>query len=146
MCGHRQYHDFHGVHHHHQRDVGWDRPRRDPSLRVSDAEREEVATLLRDHAAEGRLTPEELDERLELAFAARTRADLDALMTDLPQKPPAPDHVAPLRTLSLAAGAMLLLVALVLATGAGLFLPIWVVGFFFIGQMRRSHMRGAHWT
>jgi hypothetical protein len=54
-------------------------------LRASDAERERTATLLRDHAAAGRLTPEELDERLDIAYAARTVGELDALTHDLPQ-------------------------------------------------------------
>jgi uncharacterized protein DUF1707 len=144
MCGYRHHHEFHHVVHHHH-DAGWDRSRRDPSLRVSDAEREEVATLLRDHAAEGRLTPEELDERLERAFSARTRGDLDALMTDLPRKPPAPDHGVHLRSLSLVAGVVLLLAALVLAAGAGFIWPVWVLGFFVFTGVRRGRMRGAHW-
>jgi hypothetical protein len=55
-----------------------------PELRASDAERERTATLLRDHAAAGRLTPEELDERLDVAYAARTIGELDALTHDLP--------------------------------------------------------------
>lgn len=55
-----------------------------PMLRASDAERERTATLLRDHAAAGRLTPEELDERLDVAYAARTVGELDALTHDLP--------------------------------------------------------------
>jgi Domain of unknown function (DUF1707) len=56
----------------------------DFQLRVSDAEREATATELREHYAAGRLTLEELNERLDKAFAAKTRADLNALMTDLP--------------------------------------------------------------
>jgi DUF1707 SHOCT-like domain len=59
------------------------------ALRASDAERERTATLLRDHAAAGRLTPEELDERLDGAYAARTVGELDALMHDLPAPRPA---------------------------------------------------------
>lgn len=55
-----------------------------PALRASDAERDRTATLLRDHAAAGRLTPEELDERLDVAYAARTIGELDALTHDLP--------------------------------------------------------------
>jgi hypothetical protein len=53
-------------------------------LRVSDADRERVAERLREAAGEGRLTVEELDERVELAYAARTRADLEVLTDDLP--------------------------------------------------------------
>ncbi len=58
-----------------------------PALRASDAERERTATLLRDHAAAGRLTPEELDERLGAAYAARTVGELEALAHDLPATP-----------------------------------------------------------
>jgi len=57
-------------------------------LRASDAERERTATLLRDHAAAGRITPEELDERLGAAYAARTVGELEALAHDLPDAPP----------------------------------------------------------
>ncbi len=56
----------------------------DYQMRVSDAEREAAATELREHYAAGRLTLDELNERLDKAFAAKTRADLNALMTDLP--------------------------------------------------------------
>jgi hypothetical protein len=56
----------------------------DFQMRVSDTEREATATELREHYAAGRLTLEELNERLDKAFAAKTRADLNALMTDLP--------------------------------------------------------------
>jgi hypothetical protein len=55
-----------------------------PELRVSDADREQVAEVLRRAAGEGRLTVDELDERLDSAFAARTRADLERLVADLP--------------------------------------------------------------
>jgi Domain of unknown function (DUF1707)/Cell wall-active antibiotics response 4TMS YvqF len=53
-------------------------------LRASDAERERVAATLGAGAAEGRITLEELSERLELAYAARTRPELDAVVEDLP--------------------------------------------------------------
>ena len=56
-----------------------------PDLRVSDADRERVAERLRDAAGEGRLTVEELDERLERAYAARTGHDLAPLTADLPE-------------------------------------------------------------
>jgi hypothetical protein len=64
-----------------------DEPTPSPALRASDAEREHTATLLRDHAAAGRLTPEELDERLDAAYAARTVGELEALAHDLPAVP-----------------------------------------------------------
>jgi hypothetical protein len=54
------------------------------SLRASDADREQLVEQLRRHHTEGRLTLEELTERTERAYAARTLGDLDALTTDLP--------------------------------------------------------------
>jgi hypothetical protein len=55
-----------------------------PHTLASDAERERVAVVLRDAAGEGRLTPEELTDRLGLAFKARTSGELEALTRDLP--------------------------------------------------------------
>ena len=54
------------------------------NIRVGDADRDATATQLREHYAAGRLTLDELNERLEQIFAARTRADLNAVMRDLP--------------------------------------------------------------
>jgi Domain of unknown function (DUF1707)/Cell wall-active antibiotics response 4TMS YvqF len=55
-----------------------------PELRVSDADREATVVRLREAGGEGRLTLEELAERVERADAARTWSDLDALTADLP--------------------------------------------------------------
>lgn len=112
-----------------------------PALRASDAERERTATLLRDHAGAGRLTPEELDERLGVAYAARTVAELDALLRDLPAPEAAAarapstrsaQHELARRRVAHAVGQAALVsvaaVAIWLATGAsGSFWPIWVV-------------------
>jgi hypothetical protein len=59
------------------------------SLRVGDAEREAVAAELREHYAQGRLSMEDFNQRLDAAFAARTRGDLDKLTSDLPHAKPA---------------------------------------------------------
>lgn len=53
-------------------------------LRASDDDRERTAVLLRDHTAAGRLTPDELEERLGVSYSARTLGELDAVLTDLP--------------------------------------------------------------
>jgi hypothetical protein len=53
-------------------------------MRVGDAERDAAANELREHFATGRLTQDELNERLDRTFAAKTRADLSGLFTDLP--------------------------------------------------------------
>ncbi|WP_344936185.1 DUF1707 domain-containing protein [Sphaerisporangium flaviroseum] len=54
-------------------------------LRIGDAERDEVMAALREHFARGRLTYEELDERLDSTLAARTAGDLRRLTADLPE-------------------------------------------------------------
>ena len=59
-------------------------PRRDSQLRASHTDRDEVVERLRVAAGDGRLTPEELDERLEAALTAKTYAELAALTADLP--------------------------------------------------------------
>jgi hypothetical protein len=56
----------------------------DDSLRVSDAERDETLRTLGEHAAVGRLTLDELEERSGRALTARTRGELATLTTDLP--------------------------------------------------------------
>ena len=53
-------------------------------IRVGDADRDATATQLREHYAAGRLTLDELNERLEQTFTARTGTDLNAVMRDLP--------------------------------------------------------------
>ena len=54
------------------------------SLRASDADRERVANVLREAAGDGRLTMEELDERLDAVYAAKTYAELEPITRDLP--------------------------------------------------------------
>lgn len=57
------------------------------ALRASDADRDAVAERLRHAAVEGRLEPDELEERLHAALRARTYGDLQRLLTDVPAKP-----------------------------------------------------------
>lgn len=53
-------------------------------LRIGDADREAAAEALREHFAQGRLTMEEFQHRLELVFAAKTDRDVAAITGDLP--------------------------------------------------------------
>jgi hypothetical protein len=53
-------------------------------VRASDAERDAIVARLNQAVGEGRLTMDEFSGRLELAYAARTRGDLDPLLRDLP--------------------------------------------------------------
>jgi hypothetical protein len=57
---------------------------RTSSLRASDADRDAIAERLRAAAVEGRLEPDELEERLHRALRARTYGDLRRLVADLP--------------------------------------------------------------
>ena len=57
------------------------------TLRASDADREQFAERLRRAAGEGRIVAEELEERLEVVFSARTYGELDAVVADLPGTP-----------------------------------------------------------
>ncbi|MBO0843508.1 MAG: DUF1707 and DUF2154 domain-containing protein [Nocardioides sp.] len=56
----------------------------DPNLRISDADRHKVAEFLREAAGEGRLEIDELEERIEATYKAKTYADLVPITADLP--------------------------------------------------------------
>lgn len=129
--------------------AGPSQPISDPTLRASDAEREGVAERLRQHAAEGRLRVEELEERLAAAFSARTRGELEPLLSDLPGRSPlvAPQRprrraaqLPPLAVLALA------LVAVWALTGAGYFWPLWPIlaVFWFGGPWGRRGLACGH--
>jgi DUF1707 SHOCT-like domain len=62
----------------------------DPSLRISDEQRERAAQDIREHFAAGRLSDEELSERVQAAYSARTEGELRALLADLPNLPATP--------------------------------------------------------
>ena len=62
----------------------------DPELRASDEERERAAAEIRDHFAAGRLDDDELADRLDAVYRARTQGELQASRADLPALPPAP--------------------------------------------------------
>jgi uncharacterized protein DUF1707 len=59
-------------------------------IRASDADRERIAARLREHYAEGRLTQEELDERIDATLSARTYGELRQVLADLPEPGMAP--------------------------------------------------------
>ncbi len=61
-----------------------------PAVRASDAERERTVERLRDAAAEGRLTFEELSDRVGIATEATTRDQLESVVADLPTLPNEP--------------------------------------------------------
>ncbi|MDM7488657.1 DUF1707 domain-containing protein [Rhodococcus sp. CSLK01-03] len=66
-----------------------------PEIRVGTVEREQAQRLLGEHFGAGRLTLAEFEDRSAKAAAATTRAELDALFTDLP--PATPNTPAPVK-------------------------------------------------
>jgi hypothetical protein len=60
------------------------RPRGPHALRIGDAERDAAATDLGEHYAAGRLTLDELNERLDAVFSSKTLGQLTRIMADLP--------------------------------------------------------------
>ena len=94
-------------------------PRRS-TLRASDADREDVAERLRHAAAEGRLSAEELEQRLEAAFTARTYGELNAVVSDLPRdrEIAGPGRRVPVRLRPATAVALVLLFPVALAIAA----------------------------
>jgi hypothetical protein len=108
------------------------------SLRVADADREQLVSELREHMLAGRLTPDEFEERVERTYAASTRADLDAIKEDLPLSPAGARLALAARKARLrrrlvqegggAAGIWALCVGIWAANGAsGSFWPVWVI-------------------
>ncbi|MGZ4180592.1 MAG: DUF1707 SHOCT-like domain-containing protein [Solirubrobacteraceae bacterium] len=121
-------------------------------LRVSDQQREQAADALRDHFAAGRLTEDELNERLDAALEAKTEPELNALLADLPKLPVSPQQrKAELverrkqlqrRVIQEAGGgaaAFLVCTGIWAASGAhGQFWPIWVLLVVLIPVLRNS--------
>jgi hypothetical protein len=135
-------------------------------MRVSDADREQVAERLREHFAAGRLTSEELDERVDAALNAKTVGDLRTVMADLPEPAPVGQQAAqempdwtyrPVygyrRGPRLLPLALILLLAVIVLPSAGLWflaflkltLLFWLVvcvgGFFAAARFRRHTRR-----
>ena len=114
---------------------------RQPDLRASDADRAQIIDLLRRHHQDGRLTAEELAERIEGVNAATTFGDLDASMANLPRLlPPLPPPTATVQERTPGAARQtfyrvlfayvvinLFLIGIWAFSGRGAFWPIWVM-------------------
>jgi hypothetical protein len=74
-----------------------DSPDQRPDLRISDTDRDRAAEVLREAHAQGRITVDELDERLTSVYSAKTFADLVPVTRDLPATP-GPAVAAPARS------------------------------------------------
>ena len=117
------------------------------ALRASDADRERVAERLRQAATEGRLLTDEFEQRLEASFSARTYAQLDAVLADLPGRrlaaPGNPRELAWVRPALVAAIAVPVAVVVMIAvvfvvTGVFAGWMLWLLaGWWFFGRRRR---------
>ena len=99
----------------------------DVSMRAADTDRDRTVERLRDAAAEGRLTPDDLERRLETALAARTYAELEGVVADLPQPDGARRAVRERSELGGLLATSMLLVAIWALTGMGYFWPVWPI-------------------
>jgi hypothetical protein len=115
----------------------------DGAIRAADADRERTVERLRRAAAEGRLEPDELEERVEGALGARTRGELEPLTADLPSERRARRRrkaLAEFRSHRLAFAFVAPgMVAIWAITGADYFWPVWPIlgwgsGLFFHGK------------
>ena len=105
-------------------------------LLASHEDRDRAVEYLKSAFAEGRMTKEEYDHRMGLALSARTYADLDALMSDLPGAQPPPGMMTMPRTNGLAVAS--------LVCGIGQFLGFWLlasVPAVICGHMARRRIR-----
>ncbi|HEV2772248.1 MAG TPA: DUF1707 domain-containing protein [Thermoleophilaceae bacterium] len=122
-----------------------------PHVLASDRERERAVALLRDGGAEGRLTPQELEERVERALGARTRGELASVIGDLPDaaaatKPASGVHGGRSdmrRQVAIYAAVNLLLVVVWAISGAGYFWPIWPLLGWGLGLAKHRVRHGA---
>ena len=111
-------------------------------LLAADADRERVAERLRGAAGEGRLTPAELEERLEGAFSARTEAELEPLVADLPLPPARQPRRARRPDFAPFIFVSLMLVGVWVLTGMGYFWPVWPIAGWGISFVGPGSLRG----
>ena len=117
----------------------------DRSLRAADSDREAVADILREQHVAGRLDSDELQDRVDRCYTAKTYAELDAVIADLPHEQP--QVSGGLRLWPRFAFVPLLLIAVIAVSHGHLFwLAIPLVLFFFVRPMLwRASGRRSGW-
>lgn len=130
---------------------------RQSTIRASDADREQIAERLRKATGEGRLLAEELEERLEATFTARTYGELDAVVADLPgttvrrrpdrPRPPMlnPVHIIALFILAPVILSLMLAAVVLVATVFSAWGALLIVGWFIFGHGRRNWGPAHHY-
>ena len=117
------------------------------TIRVSDTDRNRVIELLKQHTADGRLTLDEFEARVDEALAARTGSDLRTVLRDLP----VPDRGRPRpRSLPSVAGSALrfpvialVVVLLWVVVGHLVLWPLFVAGFLWFRVGAGGHRRAS---
>jgi uncharacterized membrane protein len=117
-----------------------------PAMRAASADRERAVDVLKAGFAEGRLTQDEYNERMNQAYAARTYAELAAITTDLPAGAiptvyPMPVYQPPVSTNSLARASLVLGVAEFFTMGLTA-IPAIICGHMAKREMRQTGQRG----
>lgn len=118
-------------------------------VRASDADREQLIAELNEHSVAGRLDTDELERRVQAAYAARTTGELDALRGDLPvpSRAVALEHAQRRRQLTRrmiqqsggSLGAFVVCTVIWAADGAnGQFWPVWILLIFLASLVRNG--------
>ena len=121
-------------------------PGMNPAMRAASADRERAVDVLKAGFAEGRLTQDEYNERMNRAYAARTYAELAAITADLPAGAiptvyPMPVYQPPVSTNSLARASLVLGVAEFFTMGLTA-IPAIICGHMAKREMRQTGQRG----
>jgi hypothetical protein len=118
-------------------------PPHDPGVRAGDRDRDAVADVLREHHLAGRLATDEFQKRLDRCYAAKTYAELDELVADLPREAPVRPTRRPRRW-----PAVLVLPALIAAIALSHGHLVWLaipLFFFFVGRPLLWRSRRFGW-
>lgn len=117
----------------------------DRNLRAADADRDTAAETLREQHLAGRIDTDELQERIERCYAAKTYAELDALLADLPgeERSASGRRGWGRRPVALLPLVPPLIVALALSHGRVLWLALPLAFFFFTRPLRRCGTRST---
>jgi hypothetical protein len=118
---------------------GWHVPGRtryDYDLRIGDAERDVAMVQLREHFVAGRLTFDELSDRIDAALAAKTQRHIDRLMADLPRQPRVARTEPEVPVPAADAGRFLVLAMLLFALATWILIMAWM--------SRYSHLGGQY--
>jgi len=110
-------------------------------MRAADADRDRVVEFLNTAYSEGRLSKDEYDARLENAFSARTYADLDQLVTDLPAARAAVPAVAKTTVTPVAKTNGLAIASLACGVAQFAFGPVATIPAIVLGHMARYQIK-----